>query len=1046
MFKRSSNSHKKNQHHKKTSFEKLQHKIEHKIEDLGHEIHHDVEVAVKKIKKKISVFYKVSFLVLITLSMVLAYFVILVSTTPKSFPFITKEIRQQLKKNYGDNVTIEETFISFTKYGTLKISAKNLKFFLENAAVEVGAKQDGKEFLLPEVEAEFSLLNVLYSSFDPRKIKIIDPQISIDDFPNTKNSSNQNSLDVSDQIKALIALIAKLKSEESLTRIFEIENAHLIINYDNGNHDNGGNCDNGNCGNSRKEIIIKKSQIRTSSKNNILYISSLNNLNFFEAKTDVNLNSSCQLSAQNNLKCDLSLVNFVTNSIADLSPKLKLLEQIDAILNLTVSFAIDDGKFHNVSFKTEAKNGNFFLPEFFAKKIFFSDFFIKGDYDDNLGILNLSETKLDFKLHDDADISDPNSLNLKSNFNMSLLISDLKNWQNNRLDFYIKIQNAPINELEKLWPVFLQEAEIRKWVIDHISQGLIKDAYAKFSLVKNGSKTTLKTINSQVVFVGADLKYDANFPQISKINGIAKFSENDMNIAISSGEVLGSKIYDATVRIDDFSASPTMLKIFGRSFGDASDGLKHANNSAEFYSNVEKYLNGNSQNIFDIRIPLEKDLPLKNAFIAVKSQINNLNNDYLKGSINVAVKKDFGSENFNTIIDLNSARLDIKELNIDKKAESLGSLNFIIDFTKPKKIEFKNILLSKKETVLVKNKTQIINAKISGNIVFETAPFLVAELNLKNENFGRSGYSLSYFSDNKDSSQKISLRGQVFDLYPLIKNKLFKFSSEKKFNNSNIQIVLDNLLLANSKSIKNFYVNLKCANQLCYSGLIKGNYNKKQQSINIKLSKKLSEDFSVINGQISDVGYLAEAFDISNIIAGGDAKLNLQSRIINKKPVLAGEITINDNVIIYENPSVKRLASNDLFSKIRDKIFSNDKTIFDSLKLDFAWQNNIINIKSLIANNYKIGITAKGFIDLGNDTYEIKGMIVPGFIINNLFGIGNIPILGNMISGLLTGGEGGGVFGIRYEYVKLKNQQPNFTTSKISSFVPTTIKNLFDLI
>jgi hypothetical protein len=73
-------------------------------------------------------------------------------------------------------------------------------------------------------------------------------------------------------------------------------------------------------------------------------------------------------------------------------------------------------------------------------------------------------------------------------------------------------------------------------------------------------------------------------------------------------------------------------------------------------------------------------------------------------------------------------------------------------------------------------------------------------------------------------------------------------------------------------------------------------------------------------------------------------------------------------------------------------------------------------------------------------------MIVPGFIINNLFGIGKIPVLGSVV-GILTGGEGGGLFGIRYEYTKNKgDKEAKFETSKVSSFVPTTIKSLFDLI
>jgi Na+/citrate or Na+/malate symporter len=71
-------------------------------------------------------------------------------------------------------------------------------------------------------------------------------------------------------------------------------------------------------------------------------------------------------------------------------------------------------------------------------------------------------------------------------------------------------------------------------------------------------------------------------------------------------------------------------------------------------------------------------------------------------------------------------------------------------------------------------------------------------------------------------------------------------------------------------------------------------------------------------------------------------------------------------------------------------------------------------------------------------------MIIPGYIVNSLFGIGKIPVIGSVLSGILTGGEGGGLFGLRYEYVKnSKEKEGKFTTNKVSAFVPSTIQNLF---
>lgn len=999
-------------------------KIEEKIGEIGEEINREVKVVAKKIKKKIEPFYKVSFAILLTGSIVLAYFLILVSTTPRSFPFVTNEIKSQLKKNYGDSITLENSYISFTRYGTLKISVNNVKITpkitLQN--------QEKQEFLIPQIDGEFSLLNLLRTSFVPRKIKVINPEIVIDTalFKSTSEDPNQSGIGLQ-----VMSFLNHLKEESLLTKSFEIENARFVFKTPHGDH----------------KIWVKKSQIRTVEKDNVLYISSNNQVNFVNDRGDVNLNSSCQISKSETLKCDVFLVNFFSNTIANLHPNLQVLDKVTATIDAGVSFVFDGVKFHNVNFKANASSGSFSFLEFFGEKIFFSDFAVKGQYDENLSMLNLSEIKADLKMHNDADVANPHSLNLKTHLDMSLLVSNLKDMANNRLDFYIKLANAPINELEKLWPTYLHDNGIRKWVIDHLNGGLVHNAEAKFSLVKKDDVSTLEKIDSDLNFSGANLRYDENFPPITNISAKAKFTKQDMKITIDSADVLGSKINNSTVVIDDFDAQNVMLKISGKSQGDASDSLKHANNEPKFYEQVQKYLNGVSQNSFDVVIPLSGEIDLKHSYIALQSSIKNLSNDFLKGSVEAKVKKDFGRENFVANLDLKGAEVTMKNYNIEKKSGVAGGLDLVVDFPTAKKIELKNVLFWKKENVVSQGKTQEISAKISANVAIETSPFVVTSFVIKNENFGRNSYNISYETEKKTSTEKLLLRGQVLDLAPFIQNKFSGLAEGgKKFNNSVVQVALDNLLLANSKAVKNFALGLRCANKLCFAGAVKGSYNKKQQSLFLHLTKKPEEDFARIEGQITDVGYLAEALGISNVISGGNARLKLQNKIVNKKAVLSGEIDFDDSITIYESQTVKRLATNDLFSKVRDKIFSNDKTIFDSVKLNFSLSEGKIDITSLIANNYKIGITAKGKIDPKNDVYQIKGMIVPGFIVNNLFGIGNIPIIGNVV-GLLTGGEGGGVFGIRYEYTKQKgDKEAKFETSKVSSFVPTTIKNLFDLI
>ena len=98
----------------------------------------------------------------------------------------------------------------------------------------------------------------------------------------------------------------------------------------------------------------------------------------------------------------------------------------------------------------------------------------------------------------------------------------------------------------------------------------------------------------------------------------------------------------------------------------------------------------------------------------------------------------------------------------------------------------------------------------------------------------------------------------------------------------------------------------------------------------------------------------------------------------------------------------------------------------------------------MAASNYKIGLTAKGFYNLQDKSFDFKGMIVPVFVINNLFGIGKVPIIGKVIKTVVTGEEGGGLFSIRYQYKRDKNQkEATFGTSK-SSFLPSSLSQIFE--
>lgn len=701
-----------------------------------HRQHHQLDALGRKIKKKISWFYKFHFSLFLLASIILFYFLVLTSVEPKSIPLITAKIESSLREKFGNDVGLKDSSVSFTKYGTLKISMSTLTILY--AQEENEQKQ---AFIIPRLEAEFSLLNLLLMRFHPSKVKIINPTIIINNTTQHEQIVAEDGSDVNHAV-LIIGLLSSIREGQIPIKNFEIDNAKLLIK---------------NFG-VRDEFIVRKSQIRTFTQDKIFHISSISQVGFGNQdeveKSDVAFSSDCQLFKHQRAKCDLFLENFSTNRIANLHPSLGMLSKVSATLNATASFDIKDKKMGNLFFKVEAKKGSFDFSEFFNQPISFDSFSIAGDYDDNLGILNLSDVKVDFAK--EAVLSRGEESNAPTaHIDMSLMISDLKNEQSKKLDFLIKVQDIPTDELEKYWPSALNQGDVRKWVLEHVEGGMIKNAYAKFSIAQIAQVNELESMDSKVVFSNLNLKYGEDFPEITALDGVANFSKKAMQISLSSGDVLNSKISNGLVAIDDFDAPTLMLKISGKSQGHAADGLKHANNEKLFAKELEKYLNGNSQNDFDIRIPLTLQIDLKDCYIAVNSKITALNSDYVKGDVIINSRKNFGSHDFVSYVNLTSAALVAKAFDVEKESGIESGLSFDVSLKNPQRIILQNISLWKKEGLKDVDVQKVKSSEISGNVEMVIAPFMVASINLKNNNFGKNDYSFSYQADAKSSSQKV---------------------------------------------------------------------------------------------------------------------------------------------------------------------------------------------------------------------------------------------------------------------------------------------------
>ncbi len=998
-----------------------------------------IDDSIKKIKKKISLFYKVHFLLAFLISLILIYFLILVPMKPKSIPYITQKATEFLRKNVDSEATIEDSLLSFTPYGTLRIAIINLKL------KSLDTQTDNKELSMPKIESEFSLLNLVLLNYTPYKVKITDAKVvlvSVDNknFDEIKSDETIENQDLSQYFQSFIKSLVDLQKNGGYAKNLEIENAILLVKKSQENS---------------FELLIKNSRIKINTKKNSnIQLSSSSVLTINGEDKDVFINNNCVISSDFSSKCAFTSSDFNAKPLATLCDSCAILENING--NFSAAFSLETkDSLQNIDFQIASKEGNFLLSQYFKNKIAFDNLLVSGNYsikDDALNISNISsnlEIKKKIKEAQIAVITSSKQQKVEKNvtsLKMSLSILGLRNKDSKNTKMDISLKNVKGGDIENFWPLTLPKQDIRDWVATHLSEGLVSDAFVKLDGSTNNGEFSINELDSQVNFQNLNVNYSDYFPTVTNVFGIAAFSKNSMKISIASGDVLSSKISNS--RVDILNFEKPILEIQVDIAGDASNALKHANfKSKGFVAQVEKYLNGNSLAKLNVKVPLYKDVNLNNVYIAVNLLAKNTKSKFFEGEISIDTKKDFLSDNFVTLIDFTNSKLNIAELGIKKDLNIASPLKLTINTSESDKIAINNISLTSE------NKKE----SISGNLKFSIDAEKFTNINLGN-NFGKNNYKLSYKDEN--DIVKISLKGQSIDFlellsadknpdYSEVEKQVDKKNEAKKSNKTKVltsYVAIKNIRLANGKYAKNLNLNLNCRDQICQAGSLSATYGKEnKQIVNLAISKGKKEKNYSISGNVFDVGYLAESLNISDKILSGNAKIKIEQQQIEGETQYLGNLDIKNNITFYESKLTKKLEKNDLFSKIKDKIFSNNKTTFDTMTLDFTLKKQILSIDSFIANNYKIGITAKGKYNIANNSCEIKGMIVPGFIINNLFGIGKIPLLGGVISGLLTGGEGGGLFGIKYEYKKLENQKEAiFETFAVSAFVPVSIRNLFD--
>ncbi len=109
---------------------------------------------------------------------------------------------------------------------------------------------------------------------------------------------------------------------------------------------------------------------------------------------------------------------------------------------------------------------------------------------------------------------------------------------------------------------------------------------------------------------------------------------------------------------------------------------------------------------------------------------------------------------------------------------------------------------------------------------------------------------------------------------------------------------------------------------------------------------------------------------------------------------------------------------------------------FSQLTAPFRWDGDVLDLNEVQAFSASLGLTAQGRIDTARKTLDLKGTIVPAYVLNSA--LGRIPLLGRLFSAE----RGGGLFAVNYA-VRGPLDDPAVSVNPLSALTPGFLRRMF---
>ena len=437
------------------------------------------------------------------------------------------------------------------------------------------------------------------------------------------------------------------------------------------------------------------------------------------------------------------------------------------------------------------------------------------------------------------------------------------------------------------------------------------------------------------------------------------------------------------------------------------------------YKKIKKYLPEYKEKIYlrENVIDINYSKNNYNLLYSSKYSINGLSDN-----LSLKINRLENLYNFDFDIDFDKNEILLEELNYKKNKNKKSNFNAIGQYTKNKKLIFKNINFKEENNIL-----NIENLLINKNFKVITFDKIISSYLTIDQI--QNDYSI--ISKKKD----YIITGTKYDGIKLIDN-MFKVSDRNFFN---IFESLNNKIVINLKQV--YIDQINYLNDLKASVEFKNNKIKNlvldsyfPNNKELKLTISTAKNGEKVTTLFSD--YPKPIVNRYKFIKGFEkGTLDFQS---TKKANVSKSVLKIDNFKVKEVPALAKLLSLASLQGIADTL-TGEGIRFSDFEMIFSNEDKLMTIEEIYAIGPAISILMEGYIE-ADKLISLRGTLVPARTINRT--ISSIPLIGDILVGKKVGE---GVFGVSF---KIKGPPKNLktTVNPIKTLTPRFITRTLEKI